>query len=148
MGYGQFISSSYRHYAVDFDGDNVRDLLRNPVDAIGSVANYFARHGWQSQQPVAVQLGSDDYYQQWLSSGLKPATTVAELQAAGLPVPASAELAEPLPAKVFAFELEQGHDYWLGLHNFYVITRYNHSPLYAMAVYQFSQQLAAAYHRE
>lgn len=148
MGYGQFISSSYRHYAVDFDGDNVRDLLRNPVDAIGSVANYFARHGWQSQQPVAVQLGSDDYYQQWLSSGLKPATTVAELQAAGLPVPASAELAETIPAKVFAFELEQGHDYWLGLHNFYVITRYNHSPLYAMAVYQFSQQLAAAYHSE
>src|SRR5690554_1243635 len=80
MGYGQFISSSYRHYAVDFDGDNVRDLLGNPVDAIGSVANYFSRHGWQADAPVAVQLGSDDYYQQWLSSGLKPATTVAELQ--------------------------------------------------------------------
>lgn len=148
MGYGQFISSSYRHYAVDFDGDEVRDLLTNPVDAIGSVANYFARHGWKADQAVAIPLGTEAQFAQWVSTGLKPSETVAELQAKGLPLPAQPTLASTIPAKVFAFEQVDGHEYWLGLHNFYVITRYNHSPLYAMAVYQFSQQLKEAYQAE
>ena len=56
MGYGQFISSSYRHYAVDFDEDGVRDIWLNPVDAIGSIANYFAKHKWQGSQPVAERV--------------------------------------------------------------------------------------------
>lgn len=142
MGFGQFISSSYRHYAVDFDGDNVRDLLNNPVDAIGSVANYFAKHGWKNNQPVAVQLGTEDSFEKFVSKGLKPDQSIAELQQMGLKLPT--ELASDYQAKVFSFELEQGHEYWLGLTNFYVITRYNHSPLYAMAVYQFSQQLQQA----
>ncbi|CUA83420.1 lytic murein transglycosylase B [Pseudidiomarina woesei] len=142
MGYGQFISSSYRHYAVDFDGDNVRDLLNNPVDAIGSVANYFAKHGWKTNQPVAVQLGTEDSFEKFVSKGLKPDQSIAELQQMGLKLPT--ELASDYQAKVFSFELEQGHEYWLGFTNFYVITRYNHSPLYAMAVYQFSQQLQQA----
>lgn len=148
MGYGQFISSSYRHYAVDFDGDEVRDLLTNPVDAIGSVANYFARHGWKADQAVAIPLGTEAQFAQWVSTGLKPSETVAELQAKGLPLPAQPTFANTTPAKVFAFEQAEGHEYWLGLHNFYVITRYNHSPLYAMAVYQFSQQLKEAYQAE
>lgn len=146
MGYGQFISSSYRHYAVDFDGDEVRDLLSNPVDAIGSVANYFAKHGWQKDQAVALKLGNDEQFDHFVSKGLKPEQTIAQLEQAGLKLPAESfsALAPEHNAKVFSFELEQGHEYWLGLTNFYVITRYNHSPLYAMAVYQFSQQLKQA----
>src|SRR5690554_2501703 len=144
MGYGQFISSSYRHYAVDFDGDNVRDLLGNPVDAIGSVANYFSRHGWQADAPVAVPLAANDKHQHLVSKGLKPEQSIAELQQQGLTLPATQQLPTTAKAKVFAFELEDGHEHWLGLQNFYVITRYNHSPLYAMAVYQFSQQLQQA----
>ena len=73
---------------------------------------------------------------------MKPEQTIAELQQLGLELPTP--LASEQKAKVFSFELQQGHEYWLGLTNFYVITRYNHSPLYAMAVYQFSQQLKQA----
>lgn len=142
MGYGQFISSSYRHYAIDFDNDGVRDLLTNPIDAIGSVANYFAKHRWQAGAPVAVQLSATEANAALASEGLKLNSTVAELTKQGLQVPANVSLMPESKAKVFAFELEQGHDYWLGLQNFYVITRYNHSPLYAMVVHQFSQQLA------
>lgn len=150
MGFGQFISSSYRHYAVDFDNDNVRDLLNNPVDAIGSVANYFAKHGWQQGKPVAVQLGSADTaankYTEHVTKGLKPEQTIAQLQQQGLALPESlaTEINAEQKAKVFAFEQQHAQEYWLGFTNFYVITRYNHSPLYAMAVYQFSQQLKHA----
>ncbi|MDN7123337.1 lytic murein transglycosylase B [Pseudidiomarina sp. 1APP75-32.1] len=145
MGYGQFISSSYRHYAVDFDGDGVRDLLNNPVDAIGSVANYFVRNGWRPNAPVAIELPATPANAELASDGLKLTATVGQLTAAGLELPPEhAELAADLDAKVFRFEQPEGADYWLGLHNFYVITRYNRSPLYAMVVHQFSQQLAAA----
>lgn len=145
MGFGQFISSSYRHYAVDFDNDNVRDLLNNPVDAIGSVANYFAKHGWQQGEPVAVQLSSADTavnYAAHVTKGLKPEHTIAQLRQQGVALPKA--LPSEQKAKVFAFEQQQEQEYWLGFNNFYVITRYNHSPLYAMAVYQFSQQLKHA----
>ena len=144
MGYGQFISSSYRHYAVDFDGDKVRDLLNNPVDAIGSVAHYFAKHGWQQGAKVAIELEHSAALADLVTSGLKPQQQLAELQQQGLKLPAQISLPEQTLGKVFAFEQAEGQDYWLGLENFYVITRYNHSPLYAMAVYQFSQQLKQA----
>lgn len=142
MGYGQFISSSYRHYAIDFDGDGVRDLIDNPVDAIGSVANYFAKHRWQAGAPVALPLSASATNAKLASDGLKLTSTLSELKAQGLELAADSPVAPEHKAKVFAFELEQGHEYWLGLQNFYVITRYNHSPLYAMVVHQFSQQLA------
>jgi membrane-bound lytic murein transglycosylase B len=144
MGWGQFISSSYRHYAIDFDGDGVRDLLNNPVDAIGSVANYFAKHGWQRDQAVAfpAQL-SGEKYNDLLSKSLKYKHTWSELQTAGIttnhPIDSKAS------AKLFAFEQADKQEYWVGLKNFYVITRYNHSPLYAMAVYQLSQQIKQKY---
>ncbi|RUO79647.1 lytic murein transglycosylase B [Pseudidiomarina taiwanensis] len=141
MGYGQFISSSYRAYAIDFDGDNIRDLLNNPVDAIGSVANYFARHGWQPNAPVAFELVANETHGALVKEGLKPSQTVAELQAQGLQLPSNVTLTDSAKAQVYAFEQAEGEDYWLGLQNFYVITRYNHSPLYAMVVHQFSQQL-------
>ncbi|CAB0149609.1 Membrane-bound lytic murein transglycosylase B [Pseudidiomarina piscicola] len=144
MGYGQFISSSYRHYAIDFDGDGVRDLLTNPVDAIGSVANYFVRNGWHANEAVAIELPTNSANATLASDGLKLTSTVAELVNDGLVLPQNSNIAPDQKAKVFRFEQPDDADYWLGLHNFYVITRYNRSPLYAMVVHQFSQQLAAA----
>lgn len=146
MGYGQFISSSYRHYAIDFDGDGVRDLLTNPVDAIGSVANYFARHGWQAEKPVAIELPAHGAHADLVTEGMKPVQSIAELQQRGLQLAATTSLETNQVGKVFAFEQPDSVDHWLGLHNFYVITRYNHSPLYAMVVHQFSEQLARNYH--
>lgn len=144
MGMGQFMPSSYRHYGVDFDGDGKRDLFANPADAIGSVANYFAEHQWRWGESVVepAQTGllaiepllrsEPELTQQW-----------AELAAAGI------ELATPpapqTPVKLLAFEQADGPKYWVARHNFYVITRYNRSPLYAMAVYQLSQAIQEAY---
>lgn len=147
MGFGQFIPSSYRHYAVDFDNDGRRDLLSNPVDAIGSVANYFHQHGWVAQAPVAIPLtvtaelpsdikvwsGERLHYQ--ASDILSPSVSLAE----------SIDLDISQPAMIIELEQELNSDYWLGLNNFYVITRYNRSPLYAMAVYQFSLKLKKAH---
>ena len=143
MGWGQFISSSYRHYAIDYDGDGVRDLLTNPVDAIGSVANYFVEHGWQAHQPVAFPASvTGEAYQNVLSKNLKYTHNWGDIKTQGVRLSGEQTLDPTQSAKLMEFELEQGKEYWLGLDNFYVITRYNHSPLYAMAVHQFSQQLA------
>jgi membrane-bound lytic murein transglycosylase B len=145
MGYGQFMPSSYRHYAVDFDGDGVTDIWNNPVDAIGSVANYLKAHGWQpgeqvvSAAEVAGQVGEEWFVRS--RRDLVPQRTVAEFEAAGIrPLD---ELAPELLAIAMQFELEEGYEYWLGLHNFYVITRYNHSAMYAMSVYQLGGRIAA-----
>lgn len=146
MGYGQFISSSYRAYAVDFDDDGRRDLLTNQVDAIGSVANYFARHRWQRGNPVAVPAWPnrvDDISQLTAGRGQTLTHTVGELRAAG--VDFVTQMPDDTPARLFEFEQEEGASYWVGLPNFYSITRYNHSPLYAMAVYLLSEELRHAY---
>lgn len=144
MGYGQFMPSSYRSYAVDFDGDGIADIWNNPVDAIGSVANYFKRHGWlEGEKVVAAAQAMKPVPEEMLNRGrqLKATFTVGEFAAAGL---VSEEELEPQTlAMGIEFELEDGMEYWLGLHNFYVITRYNHSSMYAMSVYQLSQRLAA-----
>ena len=145
MGYGQFMPSSYREYAIDFDGDGVADIWNNPVDAIGSVANYFKRHGWRQGEPVvfAADAAADVPEELFVRgrSDLKPQRTVAEFAAAG--IVARQEVDPGALATAMKFELEDGYEYWLGLHNFYVITRYNHSAMYAMSVYQLSQRLAA-----
>lgn len=142
MGYGQFIPSSYRHYAVDFDGDKVADILNNATDAVGSVANYFKMHKWSEGQPVAFQLEKSDLgegYQELVHKKLKPSHTVADFEAHGLRLPAG--LDKNMPAKLQILQGATGEEYWLTLRNFYVITRYNHSHLYAMAVYQLSEAL-------
>lgn len=144
MGYGQFMPSSYRAYAVDFDGDDKADIWTNPVDAIGSVANYFKAHGWRTGETVVVSVQPKTAIPEaMLSRGraLKPRFTVAEFVAAGWA--ADVELDPQAEAIGIEFELEEGLEHWLGLHNFYVITRYNHSAMYAMSVHQLSQQIAA-----
>lgn len=140
MGYGQFIPSSYRHFAVDFDQDGSADILTNPVDAIGSVANYFNQHGWRVAEPVALPatLGRAVDDGLW-SSALKPVETVAHWRNQG--VRFDPTVANEAVATAMRLSGTEGDEYWLGLHNFYVITRYNHSALYAMAVHQLSQAI-------
>ncbi len=144
MGIPQFISSSYRNYAVDFDGDGFIDIWNNPVDAIGSVGNYFRKHGWQTGKEVAVRAEvADDRYLAVLSKGLEPHIRAADLADYG--ITAASALADDTPVKFLEFELKDGSEFWLGLDNFYVITRYNHSALYAMAVYQLAEEILTRY---
>ncbi len=141
MGKPQFISSSYRRYAVDFDGDGKRDLLDNTADAVGSVANYFKRHGWQRGEPVAYSVRvSGRKYKSLVDKGLKPQMRVGRFADYGVNIPVS--LPASTSGALIELESQSGHEYWVGLQNFYTITRYNHSPLYAMAVYQLSEEIA------
>ncbi|MBM7455121.1 membrane-bound lytic murein transglycosylase B [Oceanisphaera litoralis] len=144
MGMGQFISSSYRHYAVDFDGDGERNLFQ-AVDAIGSVANYFHEHKWQPGDDVAYPARATDTEaaDALLGPALELSHSWAELAAAGVVV--EQELDADTPVKLIRLDGVDGPEYWVIRHNFYVITRYNRSPLYAMAVYQLSEQLKQAY---
>lgn len=143
MGYGQFIPSSYRAYAIDYDGDGFADIWSNTNDAIGSVANYFKRHGWKTGGDVVVRSrvakGHDKSH---INKSLKPSETIAFLKSKGFT--AVSPVKEAQPATAMKLEGGHGEEYWLGLHNFYVITRYNHSRLYAMAVWQLSQEIAQA----
>ena len=145
MGYGQFISSSYRNYAVDFDGDDLRDIWTNKTDAIGSVANYFALHGWKGETPPALQVEiRDRRVLELADAGLELAHTVGELRKRGAVVPNDVGNGEK--AALFTMELAQGgSEYWLARHDFYVITRYNRSALYALAVLQLSEAIRSAF---
>jgi len=143
MGIPQFISSSYRHYAVDFDGDGIRDLWNNPVDAIGSVANYFKKHGWEAGGDVVISTKvTGDKYQTLVERGLKPHTALTEFSDHGLNFTADTDNTQ----KASLIELTQpaSKEYWIALNNFYVITRYNHSALYAMAAHQLSLEIKKA----
>jgi membrane-bound lytic murein transglycosylase B len=140
MGYGQFMPSSFRNYAVDFSGDGHRDLW-NPVDAIGSVANYFKGHGWRAGEPVAVRASAVGGAAINLKTGFDSRYSLANLAASGITPTTS--LGRPGEVSLLRLDLGSGFDYWLGLHNFYVITRYNHSTYYAMAVYQLGKAVKA-----
>ena len=143
MGIPQFMPSSYRAYAADFEDDKKRDIWNNSADAIASVANYFMKHKWQKGEAITYQVKADgEAYQKALTKGLKPDLTWAELQM--MSVTSTAELKQDEAVKLLAYQQEKGDDLWVGLHNFYVITRYNHSPLYAMAVYQLSNAIFKA----
>jgi len=144
MGYGQFIPSSYRRFAVDFDDNGKRDLWDSPRDIIGSIANYFKAHGWESGQPVAVRAQvSGEAWKPLLDLGYKPNTVLDALRHDGV-TPVTA-LPDTLTAALIRYDQEDGPEYWLGFNNFYVITRYNNSPLYAMAVYQLSEAIRSEY---
>ncbi len=139
MGYGQFIPSSYRAYAVDFSGDGVKDIWDNPVDAIGSIAAYLSRHGWRRGESITMPVNKPaSDAADLLNVALKPYTTVAAVRAQGVRVNGVEDDAD---ATLMHLAGADGDEYWLGLHNFYVITRYNHSRLYAMAVYQLGEAL-------
>lgn len=145
MGIGQFMPSSFRQYAVDFDGDGKRDIWNSMDDAIGSVAHYFNRYGWQAGQPVmmATQV-RPDAIDSLLGLEFTLRYTLQQLKQQGLLFYADF-IPDTTPGVLVDLETEQGMAYWVGFNNFYVITRYNRSNRYAMSVYQLAQEVADRY---
>jgi len=139
MGLPQFMPSSARRYAVDFDKSGGVDLRRSPSDAIGSVANYFKQHGWRKGAPVLLPARvSGDAWKPLVAGGFEPKVPVAKWKEAGVQVDKSGF--EDSPA--ILVELDAG-DIRLGFRNFYVITRYNRSAMYAASVNDLAQALRA-----
>lgn len=147
MGLGQFMPSSWVRYAVDFDGDGRVDLFKSPVDAIGSVANYFKGHGWTTGMPTHYAVQFDTARLQLdtlLAPDILPTFSATSMQAKGALLDAAgAQHTGPLAL----VELQNGGDtptYVAGTENFYAITRYNWSSYYAMAVIELGREVAAA----
>jgi membrane-bound lytic murein transglycosylase B len=142
MGLPQFMPSSFRHYAVDFNGNGRRDLWNEPADVIGSVANYLASRGWRRGEPVAGQVrGDTDAAEDFEFSRLEPLNRFGEIAGAG--VRTDVKAAPDAPAGVLKLEGDDDDEYWVALKNFFVITTYNRSPMYAMAVFQLAQAVKA-----
>ena len=142
MGIPQFIASSYRNYAVDFNKDGVIDIWTNNADAI---ANYFNKNGWTRDQAIATPaVVKGDLYTRILTDDLKPNTPVKDLAAYGISY--HSEVPPDTYVKLLNLETVNGYEYWLGFDNFYVITRYNRSMLYAMAVYQLALELRSGFY--
>jgi len=147
IGIPQFMPGSYRRFAVDFDGKGGADLRASPEDAIGSVANFLLKHGWRRGERVSLPArivggNAGDAHRALLDAGIEPKTSLAELRRYG--VETRSDL--PLETPVALIELESPGaptEYRLGLHNFYVLTRYNRSVLYASAVYDLAQEIKA-----
>jgi len=141
MGRPQFMPSSYRAYAVDSTGDGKRDIWNNWTDVAGSIANYFLAHGWKPGEEVATQatIGS-----RWSGpipdNKLKAEESVASLSQMG--VMFSTSLPDNSAGQLLTFKGQNGFEHWVGFHNFFVITRYNHSAMYALAVHQLGQEIA------
>ena len=145
LGLPQFLPSSVRNYAVDFDGDGQIDLLNSPKDAIGSVARYMQMHGWESGAPVAVRaaVGTDANLVPLLANDINPAFDATALASHGVRA-ASGETPAGKAAFVELVTPGEDSEYWLGYQNFYVITRYNRSSFYAMSVFQLGEAVKAA----
>jgi len=138
MGLCQFMPSSFHRWAVDFDGNGKRDLW-NPVDAIGSVANYFASHGWRKGEPVAVHASASGSGAGAIKMGYDTSYSPAALRRNGINMTTGLDGRGRI--SLIRLDVAGGYQYWLGLKNFYVITRYNHSSYYAMVVYQLARAL-------
>lgn len=141
MGKPQFMPSSYRYYAADFSKHPKIDLMNDDNAAIASVANYFHKHGWKMNQGIAQPARVEGSGYRKINTAYKTANyRVQQLESVGIkPLTAAMNV----PTKVGLIELitETGQEFWLAYPNFYVITRYNPSPQYAMAVYLLAQQL-------
>ena len=145
MGVPQFMPSSYRRYAVDYDGDRKRNLLSSNADAIGSVANYFKQHGWLKSEAVTDEVELEGSLYSWLeSTGNEPTLSVSQMKKYGV-IPIEGIDLKQL-AMLITLEGENGPMHRLGYNNFYVITRYNRSKRYAMAVYELSRLLHQQYY--
>jgi membrane-bound lytic murein transglycosylase B len=138
IGIPQFMPASTRRYAVDFDGDGAVDLRHSVADAIGSVANFLSRHGWQRGGHVQFPVRPDgEAWRGYADGSVEPKHGIAELLRAGVQ-------AENLPAELAeerAALIDLGSEQRLALQNFYVITRYNRSAFYASAVADLAQAL-------
>ncbi|WP_026042350.1 lytic murein transglycosylase B [Pantoea sp. A4] len=138
MGYGQFMPSAYKQYAVDFNGDGHINLW-DPEDAIGSVAHYFQAHGWKAGQGIAVPASGQAPL---LNNGFNTSYTPSMLAASGLSALGPLDGANQV--SLLRLDMGTSYQYWFGLPNFYVITRYNHSTHYAMAVWQLGEAVRQA----
>ncbi|MBX3709775.1 MAG: lytic murein transglycosylase B [Gammaproteobacteria bacterium] len=139
IGQPQFMPSSYRHYAVNFSKSGRTDLMNDEVDVIGSIANYYSKHGWTTNQPIAVQavvMGDRYNYLMRYNNANQP-LKISDLARYGV-IPKIQVLHNNLKVRVIELDNRYSKEYWLGFPNFYVIKRYNQSDLYAMAVYQLS----------
>ncbi len=139
MGMGQFMPSSYRLWASDGDRDGRRDLLTHKPDVFASIANYFVVHGWQADGPVVARAEFDAKQAEFVPENLEPVHALGTLAARGYrPMPG-----EPVGegATVVGLDGDGGREHWLGYRNYYVITRYNRSPMYALAVHQLAQEI-------
>lgn len=139
MGMGQFMPSSYRLWGRDGDGDGRRDLLVNKADVFASIANYFVAHGWERGQPVVARAVRDPGAEDFAPGSLDPVYPLAWLAARGYRPAPGEPVAEG--ATLLTLQGDAGPEYWLAFRNFYVISRYNRSPMYSLAVYQLSQAI-------
>ena len=143
MGAPQFMPSSYRAYAVDSSDDGKRDIWSNWSDVIGSVANYFVEHRWQSGNAVVARATLPSEWKHAPPTNiLRPADSVMSLSRKG--VMFSTDLPADHPTQLLTLKGEDGTEHWVGFHNFFVITRYNRSVMYALAVHQLGQEIALA----
>jgi len=147
MGYPQFIASSYRHYAVDFNQDGKIDLFSDPTDAIGSIANYFDKHHWHDNgeitRPISLETAHLKYAR---NSTNKPIKNAKYWRENGLNIDQNIHNITKLA--FISLPQEVINEIWLTFWNFYVLTRYNHDNRYAMAVYQLSQKLRHQFNQE
>ena len=140
MGYPQFIASSYRHYAVDFNQDGKIDLFSDPIDAIGSIANYFDKHQWHDFGEIARPISLSSTHLKYAKrSTNKPKKNTQYWRNKGLSIDSDI----PNKTKLAFIRLPQQKidETWLTFWNFYVLTRYNHDNRYAMAAYQLSEKI-------
>jgi membrane-bound lytic murein transglycosylase B len=141
MGRPQFMPSSFREYAVDSSDDGKRDIWTNWTDVIGSVANYFVRHGWVADAQVVARASLGEQWRgETPKNTIKPKETVTSLSHQGVLFVTA--LAGDQKSQLLTLEGEDGKEYWVGFHNFFVITRYNTSVMYALAVHQLGQEIA------
>jgi len=152
LGVPQFMPGSYRNFAVDFDGSGRADLWNSAADVIGSVANYLARHDWQPGQPVllaaTIEDGARERVLRKLDGGLSERRALAAWSADGVAAVDAPEGLAIDPVGVLLLEERAGgadaDSYWIACNNFYVITRYNRSRLYATAVWELAKAIKAA----
>lgn len=140
MGWGQFMPSSYRNFARDGDADGHRDLFASMPDVFASIANYFVAHGWEPGHPVAVPAIAVTGAAPPADTSLEPTWRLAMLGKRGYRPRVA--VGHDLPASLLALAGDGGPEVWITFQNFYAITRYNRSPMYAMAVYQLAQAIA------
>lgn len=141
MGRPQFMPSSYRAFAVDSSGDGKRDIWNNWADVAGSIANYFVKHGWTPGEEIVSQatLGHD-WHGPAPDNSLQADDTVGSLSGKG--VMFATDLPVESACHLVALQGAAGDEYWVGFHNFFVITRYNRSVMYALVVHQLGQEIA------
>ena len=143
MGRPQFMPSSFRAYAVDATGDGKRDIWDNWADVAGSVANYFVEHGWRTGEEVTSQATLSNRWNGPVpepKNKLKADGTVESLSKQG--VVFATDLCADSKSELLTYEGDAGTEHWVGFHNFFVITKYNRSAMYALAAHQLGQEIA------